>query len=151
MSKDSNRLVLDEASYSICVFFSALSHNYFHILNPNLEFLQVLHFIFNQNNHFMFQLLKVGVVQYFHSYLLVFGFLRKILEQRTGSFSLVLKRSFSHFPIQQPCLMSDLNIFCLIEVVFLLPPRIKLYWNQICKHVLRVVGILGLSCFHPSL
>ena len=80
--------------------FFALSHNYFHILNPNLEFLQLLHFIFNQNNHFMFQLLKVGVVQYFHSYLLVFGFLRKILEQRTGSFSLVLERPFSPFPIQ---------------------------------------------------
>ena len=124
-------------------FFSALSHNYFHILNPNLDFLQLL--------HFMFQLLKVGVVQYFHSYLLVFGFLKKILEQRTRSFSLVLEMPFSHFPIQQPCLMSDLNIFCLIEVVFLLPPRTKLYWHQICKHVLRVVGILGLSCFHLSL
>ena len=119
MSKDSNRFVWDETSYSICVFFSALSHNYFHILNPNLEFLQLLHFIFNQNNHFMFQLLKVGSVQYFHSYLLVFGFLRKILEQRTGSFSLVLERPFSPFPIQQPFLMSDLNIFCLIEVVYL--------------------------------
>ena len=58
----------------------------------------------------MFQLLKVCSVQYFHSHFLVFGFLRKILEQRTGYFSLVLERPLSPFPIQQLCLMSDLDI-----------------------------------------
>lgn len=41
---------------------------------------------------------------------LIFGFLRKILEQKAGSFSLVLERPFFPFPIPQIYLMSDLDV-----------------------------------------
>lgn len=39
-----------------------------------------------------------------------YGDTQKMLEQKTGSFSLVLERPFSPFPIQQLHLMSDLDI-----------------------------------------
>lgn len=49
VSKDSNMLGLDHALYPIRVFFCPFfffSCNYFHILNPNLEFLQSLYVFF---------------------------------------------------------------------------------------------------------
>ncbi|PRQ53941.1 putative protein-tyrosine phosphatase, phosphatase LSF1 [Rosa chinensis] len=42
----------------------------------------------------------------------IFGFFRKMLKEKTGSYSLVLERPFSPFPIQQLLLMNDLdNLF----------------------------------------
>uniref|UniRef100_A0A9I9CXR6 Phosphoglucan phosphatase LSF1, chloroplastic n=2 Tax=Cucumis melo TaxID=3656 RepID=A0A9I9CXR6_CUCME len=40
----------------------------------------------------------------------VFGFFRMMLKEKTGSFSLVLERPFSPFPIQQLLLSNDLEI-----------------------------------------
>ena len=40
----------------------------------------------------------------------VFGFLRKMLKELSGPFSLVLERPFSPFPIHQLHLMSDLDV-----------------------------------------
>lgn len=39
----------------------------------------------------------------------VFGFFRKMLKEKSGSFSLVLERPFSPFPIQQLVLLNDLD------------------------------------------
>lgn len=46
VSDSTNRLGLDDALYAICVFFCPFfffSYRDFHVLNPNLEFLQSLY------------------------------------------------------------------------------------------------------------
>lgn len=59
VSDSTNRLGLDDALYAICVFFCPFfffSYRDFHVLNPNLEFLQSLYVFFFQSEKSLYVL-----------------------------------------------------------------------------------------------